>query len=203
MLHRNRWGSGPSLAVSSIIVPSPPFSSSARCSTISILRPPLQGSSFRGTVTISQMSGQRMRSSKNTLVRQLLSVVMLIVAIYPESGRSESAPPAIESVIPVSGSVGDVIKIKGSGFTRDNDIEFRSQGAAAYINNGVVSSDGRTLTFTIPGAFSACAFSTMNGACIAIAIGLLPGSYDISVLNANGQSNTSVFTFTPYPSRGG
>jgi len=147
------------------------------------------------------MSGQRARSSKNTLIRRLLSVVILIVAVYPESGRSESAPPTLESVMPVSGSVGDVIKVQGSGFTRDNDIEFRSsKNAAAYINR-VVSSDGRTLTFTIPDAFSACAFSTMNGACIALAIGLLPGSYDISVLNANGQSNASVFTLTPQRSQ--
>ncbi len=98
-----------------------------------------------------------------------------------------SQVPIIEDISPSSGSIGEKIIIRGSGFTmNDNDLAFTSpqldfQGRnTAYINR-IFSQNGKTLLFDLPDLLGACAYSRMqeNEACPAIGIGLPQGTRDV------------------------
>ena len=88
------------------------------------------------------------------------------------------ADPTITSLTPSLGSVGSIVTIYGSGFTRtNNSVNFGgTQGAVT----GLASIDGTTLMFTVPNV-STCA--PVN-ACA------------VSVSNTNGTSNALSFTLT-------
>lgn len=89
-----------------------------------------------------------------------------------------------------TGAVGSTATVHGSGFTATNNtINF---GAGAIQN--ISSSDGATLTFTVPSAVGAAC--NPGTACPMYAIFITPGTYNVSVTNANGTSNTVSFTVT-------
>lgn len=99
--------------------------------------------------------------------------------------------PAISSLQPTSGPVGTSVTIVGSGFTpTNNSINFGGE----YLDG--VSSNGTTITFTIPDTITPCPRISSNIACIQLAQQVTPGTYAISVTNANGASNTVNFTVT-------
>jgi len=122
-----------------------------------------------------------------------------------EIDQGSPPPPGlvtIENISPSSGSIGTQIIIGGSGFsTNDNDIAFTHpainfQGrTTAYVNH-VASQDGKTLSFNLPNALGACAYSRLNQneACPEIGILLPKGVAQISVVNKNGISNSLTFT---------
>ena len=98
--------------------------------------------------------------------------------------------------------MGTKIIIRGSGFApTGNDIAFTHpkidfQGRnIAYLNH-VSSSDGKTLSFNLPDALGACAYSRLNQneTCPEIGILLPKGVAQISVVNKNGTSNSLTFT---------
>ena len=53
--------------------------------------------------------------------------------------------------------------------------------------HGVASADGVSLRFALPAALTPCPPGAQ--VCIALAVLLTPGTYPVSVVNANGTSN--------------
>src|SRR3989344_1256464 len=90
--------------------------------------------------------------------------------------------PSLISLSPSSGAVGATVTVYGSGFsTTGNTVRF---GNGIIINIG--SSDGRTITFTVPSQLIGYGTQVMT-----------LGTYNVSVSNSQGYtSNTLPFTVT-------
>lgn len=103
----------------------------------------------------------------------------------------KQSAPVIDHISPMEASVGAEISITGSGFTpTENSLQFGAD--SAYIHN-LVSSDGRTMSFTLPEFFDTC--SSDGSMCAEFLNSPLPGQmYEITVINANGTSNAMNFT---------
>ena len=100
--------------------------------------------------------------------------------------RGPSAPtsaPVLLGITPASAAVGDTVTIRGSGFTSiGNGVKI----GVGYLN-GVGTADSTSLRFALPSALTPCPPSAQ--VCIALALLLTPGTYQVAVLNANGTSN--------------
>ncbi len=103
---------------------------------------------------------------------------------------------AVISLRPTSGPVGASVTITGSGFTpTGNKVKFGDLGNENNPSYSLNSSDGKTVVFKVPASnYLACWYSTP--ACGAPAYSTQPGSYGVSVINANGTSNEILFTVT-------
>lgn len=99
-----------------------------------------------------------------------------------------AAPPAITSLSPPSGRVGQQILIQGSGFTGAHTVYF---GAGGQRN---VYATGNGIYFTIPQYISPCDVSEPYSYCALYMQQVTAGTYPIYVKNANGTSNTLYFT---------
>ena len=118
-----------------------------------------------------------------------LSLAIALVAVPGCDGHSNRNPtsptgaPVLTAVTPSQASVGDSITLRGSAFaSSDNAIKI-----GAGYHHGVASTGGTSLTFALPAALTPCPPGTQ--ACIALALVVTPGTYQLSVLNANGTSN--------------
>jgi len=91
----------------------------------------------------------------------------------------------------MAGPVGTHVTITGTGFDeRVNTITF---GVSAYPN--IPSTNGTMITFVIPMATNPpCRNATPP--CAIVTTLITPGSYDLSVTNAQGSSNSMMFTVT-------
>ncbi len=116
-----------------------------------------------------------------------------------------SSRPVIISIDPNVGTTGSKIIIKGRGFTAlDNNIVFRlkpvdsSENFKLGFKDGIESSDGETIEFTLPNTLGACAYiPEYNTRCPEIGLLLNPGTtYPVFIVNTNGTSNTVNFTMT-------
>jgi peptidoglycan hydrolase-like protein with peptidoglycan-binding domain len=94
----------------------------------------------------------------------------------------------IQSLSPSAGAVGTSVTVSGSGFTSDNTILF---GSGALVH--VASNDGSTLTFTVPGALNPLCYYS---GCMLPSQETMPGTYNVSIQNSNGTTNTVSFTVT-------
>lgn len=97
----------------------------------------------------------------------------------------------LDSVSPNSGRVGTQVTIKGSGFTANTTVLMNSNVAAKnetleYSANGM-----EALTFLVPSSLTADCKA--GQACPQYAQLVTPGSYQISIENENGKSNTLQF----------
>jgi len=123
-------------------------------------------------------------------------------------GATPSGPvPIIATLAPVSGPIGTKVQIIGSGFTNDNDIAFVGSTNPASGSNpntvspisgevhykNVNSSNGKTLTFTIP---SQMALQTGEKSGANTQPTIVPGIYYIVVQTINGKSGVSYFKVT-------
>lgn len=102
--------------------------------------------------------------------------------------------PSITSLNPTFGPVGAKVTLTGSGFTpTGNRVNF---GYGSVVpHDGFPSSDGRTIVFAVPADVSPyCA--NPNLACPMTMQQIIPGSYQVSVTNAEGTTNSRVFTVT-------
>jgi hypothetical protein len=111
-----------------------------------------------------------------------------------------AAPTAItlSQLNPSSGSVGSTVRISGTGFTStDNKVKFGDLGSENNPGYNLNSPDGKTIIFSVPsGNYYACQASVPP--CYPPNILTQPGAYAVSVINANGSSNSLNFT-VPIP----
>lgn len=95
--------------------------------------------------------------------------------------------PYIQSLYPSSGPVGTTVTIYGSGLFGTNTIYFGGSSREVY------SSNGTSVSFTIPDYFSPC---PPGAYCIMMARQVTPSIYPIYIQNSGGTSNTINFTVT-------
>lgn len=114
---------------------------------------------------------------------------------------SVSSVPSITSIQPIYGPVGTQVTLTVSGLTQTPS-PLPGSGVSVLLNtiifgsariNNIASSDGRTLTFNVPFGYG-CEGSTYPYPCDPVPVN--PGTYNISVSNANGTSNSVSFTVT-------
>ena len=128
----------------------------------------------------------------------ITSVVLLAIGgfAYHTSAVLETDPdaPVITSLSPSSGLVGASVTIIGTGFIKTgNTIKFGS----GYIKNfNYVTShvSGPQFQFTVPEGLDPCVPGVVCSALWYPPV--TPGSYPVSVINANGNSNEVPFTVT-------
>ena len=106
---------------------------------------------------------------------------------------TQNSSVSVSALSPNSGAVGTSVVITGSGFTSNNSVSF----GGGYLNS-LSSSNGTTITFTVPNALGYCppVFNGMMVACPELSRLVTAGNYNVSVVNANGISNTVSFTVT-------
>ncbi len=106
---------------------------------------------------------------------------------------------SISSVTPTQGSVGTQVIIYGTGFTNDNTVRFGiggTQHLSSYNN-------GTAIAYTIPQSVGPCNLVTSGQQmCAAVLQLVTPGTYTLSVSNANGQSGQATFTVLAAASNG-
>jgi hypothetical protein len=134
---------------------------------------------------------------------------------------SATSTPILAKISPLSGPVGTVVTLMGSGFTSSTMTVVNNKNAIPYSirqpqlnsisfgSNLVVpwattSTNGNTLTFTVPQGFS-----DLNKFCVpdysyceigAFTHAAASGTYQIAIENVNGTSNALPFTITsPFP----
>ena len=110
--------------------------------------------------------------------------------IHTRSCGTVSGTVSVSSIDPSVGPIGTKVTVHGSGFTKTNNTVMLSGGAIS----GIESDDGATLAFTVPDAMGA--YCAPGMACILLARLVTPGNYDLSIKNANGDSNAVNFTVT-------
>ncbi len=133
--------------------------------------------------------------------RGFVELVLLVIGFLAVAGvagfvavqqRTEVAiTPVIESISPAEAAVGATISIVGSGFMPiGNTLQFGA--GIAYVND-LPSSDGKTITFTLPESFDTC--NVDGSICAELLSRPVPGQrYEVAVINANGESNRVSFT---------
>ena len=152
----------------------------------------LQAGTYTLRFTVTNQNGQIAQTS--------LSVNVFGVTNY--------IAPVIYSLTPTSGRIGTQVTINGAGFGTNNIntnsciLYGGSTCANPYLPNiinfsgniipNVYSFNGTSLTFNVPSYSSpACLYS--NPACMIAQTQILPGIYPVSVVNANGVSNSMNF----------
>lgn len=102
----------------------------------------------------------------------------------------------INQIIPANGKVNAEVVITGSGFTATgNSIKLTSQNSlSGYVNN-LSSTDNTTLVFTIPDGLNLCSPESLKNKrqCPGAYPRTQPGTYAVSVINDNGESDTIFF----------
>ena len=144
-----------------------------------------QVGNYRPTFTVTNSNGQSASTS--------LSVVV--------GGSTGYLTPVIYSITPTYGSIGTQVSIYGTGFGYNGcTIYYCNNGNGVMTNNfnfggsviqNVYSSNGTSLTFTVPSNLNTCYTGQY---CTQVYTPVVPGTYPVSVVNANGVSNTVYFT---------
>lgn len=110
---------------------------------------------------------------------------------YPYARYPASQTPALYSISPASGVVGNSVTLRGSGFSyQNNSVRF---GQVLLTN--LSSVDGQSLSFSVPQ--QGIGYGSQY---------ITPGTYDVSVTTASGQQTNKVsFTVNgyTYPYQGG
>ena len=100
--------------------------------------------------------------------------------------------PTISSLSPTSGPIGTSVTIYGSGFTSPSYVLIDGQVASAPI---ISPSNGNSVPFTVPSSASPqCNLFTSGQKCPQYVMVVSPGVHNISVITANGTSNSIGFT---------
>ncbi|MBU6214283.1 peptidoglycan-binding protein [Patescibacteria group bacterium] len=118
-----------------------------------------------------------------------------------EFGAGSVAPsstaPVISSISPALGAVGTMVTLSGSGFTATgNKIKFGNLGIESNPAYNLNSADGKTLSFTIPSSNYVPCWNTFPRCMTTLGVMIASGTYPVSVINANGTSNSVTFTLS-------
>lgn len=118
----------------------------------------------------------------------------LIMQISCGTNPVPPTPPPVSALYlygayPSTGMVGSTVTLSGYGLTGANTVLM--DGSVAASN---VYSSGQSLTFTIPSALAP--YCAPGLACAQYMRMVTPGTYKLSIMNANGTSNTVAFTVT-------
>ena len=93
------------------------------------------------------------------------------------TNTNTNAPISIQYISPISGAVGDVVTVYGTGFSaRDNTVNF-----GIGIISGLTSIDGRSVSFTVPAQLTGYGTHATT-----------IDTYSVAVTNAAGQRSNSV-----------
>lgn len=98
--------------------------------------------------------------------------------------------PVVRDIEPEEGPVGTTVTLTGNRFSDDSIVRF----GEGVINDPEVSSNGRTLSFTVPSEIGK--YCPPNQACTLIAYEVDPGDYNVRVQNGNRVSNAVTFEVT-------
>jgi hypothetical protein len=111
----------------------------------------------------------------------------------------------IDALLPSAGPPGSEIVVVGSGFSlEENLVTFgpsaglsRTDGSPGNLIARVASAGGRELRFVLPESGASGVLCDTSGSCITVAAAPLDaGSYDVTVSNAQGASNSLAFELT-------
>jgi hypothetical protein len=134
---------------------------------------------------------------RSSVAAALISASLLAAAAAQSqtAGLAQIATVSIYSLVPSSGPIGTAVTITGSGFSpTGNAIRFGIGGTIDVPSH----QNGTVVDFTIPeyiGPCSLIAYKLIR--CMAPAMVVRPGIYQISVVNAQQQSSNEVsFTVT-------
>jgi hypothetical protein len=100
---------------------------------------------------------------------------------------AETTAPNIATLLPASGPLGTLVTVQGTGFTPDNLIRFRSAQDSFDVVS-IPSENGTTVQFRV----TTC--PSYQPQCPARYI--TPGVYEVTLINANGESNRATFVLT-------
>ena len=133
-----------------------------------------------GSYTITFTASNNMGSQNSVTTNVMVSPV-------------STAQPILNSLSPAQGRVGTLVLLNGSGFTvSGNTIQFGVGG----VSNVTSSNNGSTLYFTVPAFVSPCDVLPTGSVCAQYIQQVTPGTYPVSVRNANGQSQVLNFSVT-------
>jgi hypothetical protein len=110
---------------------------------------------------------------------------------------------SIDSISPQSGPIGTTVALTGVGLQQGNPIRFSAVGSSTFQFVGFYSGSATALkpvNFAIPNSeiVPVCAACTGQPVCDPITTFFItPGQYRVSVINANGMSNSLLFEVTP------
>jgi hypothetical protein len=104
-------------------------------------------------------------------------------------GASGYGTPHITSITPLTGSVGTVIQITGTGFSGDNTVHFGIGG-----KSHVTSMSGNYIYYTVPSTLSPCDVLASGSYCAQYFQNVTPGQYQIYVTVNGVNSNSLTFT---------
>jgi hypothetical protein len=119
-------------------------------------------------------------------MRTRIGLAFLAVCVSCGCARSSPtepspSPPTVRQIQPPAPAVGDTVTLSGTGFTTDNTIKI-GVGYLAHVS----TSDPSTLRFALPASLSPC--PPQAEVCMAVVLVVTPGTYQLSVINANGTS---------------
>ena len=141
------------------------------------------------TTTYTLMCGN---GSKHTAVASVTVSVTTTPNPLAPVITSISTTTTLVTPLVAQGPVGTSVTITGTGFTSTgNTIHF---GPGAIQN--VSSTNGTTLTFTVPSTLTGGCSAGSGMACAMYIATISPGTYSVSVTNANGTSNTVTYVVT-------
>lgn len=100
--------------------------------------------------------------------------------------------PSVTSISPTSGPVGTVVTVTGRGFAPKNNAAAFGQGYIKQLD----SSDGTTITFTVPEGLDLCS-PEATGPCVGAYPRTRAGEYVVVVMRDGRRSNGLTFTVTP------
>jgi IPT/TIG domain len=141
----------------------------------------MSGAGSAGATGVASIAEAIMRSTFSTAL--LAIAALACIGSLPFEAGSAGPRPTIAKIQPSTAAVGDPIVITGTGFTATgNAVKI----GAGYLNK-LASDDSTSIRFKLPSYLVAC--PPGQEVCAALALPLPPGTYKVSVVNANGKSN--------------
>jgi hypothetical protein len=168
----------------------------------------LQGNAMSGNMASSTSMTASSTATSTVKVGAIKSTTAVLttyhtpVSTTPTPVTTATPPPTIISFAPSAGSPGTTVTINGTNF--DPTTNYITFGATAdrHHTDGtpdnqiatVASSNGTSLSFTVPSSGPSGVLCDAGNNCVAISSVLLsPGNYPVTVRTKSGTSNTELF----------